>query len=267
MVKFYYGIVIIKITKKGLSARCKTCTKNKYTYICECCGKEFKHYKKNVRFCGNNCKAKSKTTSIKTKCEYCGKEFTVNKSKYDRSEHHFCTKECSGKYQDKRIEVRCDYCGKITKQKQSQINKTKMHFCNASCRAKWMSENQCRENNPNWKFDIDEDERINGRHYKEYNDFIKSRLEAQNYTCEVTLKRGGQLNVHHLNGYNWDKDNRLNPLNTIVLSKEVHSDFHNIYGRGNNTYAQFIEYLQDLYSKTKQQHLLKLIENIKTYFE
>ena len=31
--KFYYK----DNNKIGLSARCKTCTKSKYTYICECC--------------------------------------------------------------------------------------------------------------------------------------------------------------------------------------------------------------------------------------
>ena len=261
--KFYYK----DNNKIGLSARCKTCTKSKYTYICECCGKEFKHYKKNVRFCSNECRGKSKTAAIKAKCEYCGKEFTTIKSMYNRSKHHFCSRECSSKYQDKKIEVKCDYCGKTTKQGRPQINKTNKHFCDAKCHAKWMSENQCGENSPTWNPNIDKNERIEGRHYKEYNDFIALRLKDSDYTCQISLKRGGRLNVHHLNGWNWDKDNRLNPFNTIVISEEIHKDFHNRYGNGNNTYSQFLEYLQYLYNKTKQQHLLKLIKDIKNYFE
>lgn len=49
--------------------------------------------------------------------------------------------------------------------------------------------------------------------------------------------------VHHLNGYNWDYDGRVDPNNLILLSGEIHDQFHSIYGAGNNSIEQFLEFL------------------------
>jgi predicted Zn-ribbon and HTH transcriptional regulator len=52
------------------------------------------------------------------------------------------------------------------------------------------------------------------------------------------------LNAHHLNGWNWDIDNRTNIDNGVTLCEECHKKFHSIYGYGNNSKEQFNEYLK-----------------------
>lgn len=70
-------------------------------YICDFCGKEFEsinsYSEKSNKFCSNNCKSAyrrgSGVDNEIRKCEYCGKEFTVNKYAKKR----FCSTECSFK--------------------------------------------------------------------------------------------------------------------------------------------------------------------------
>lgn len=71
----------------------------------------------------------------------------------------------------------------------------------------------------------------------------KSVFERDNYTCCNCGKRGDILNAHHLNGYNWFEDGRLDINNGVTLCKKCHDNFHKIYGKGNNTEKQFIEFI------------------------
>nr|DAG10284.1 MAG TPA: HNH endonuclease [Caudoviricetes sp.] len=47
-----------------------------------------------------------------------------------------------------------------------------------------------------------------------------------------------------LNAYHWDKKNRLNPDNAVVLCKKCHLTFHKIYGQKYNTEQQFKEFYE-----------------------
>ena len=95
---------------------------------------------------------------------------------------------------------------------------------------------------PRYNPNLSDEERINRRQLEGYKNFIKNVYERDNYTCQLTNKRGGNLVVHHLNGYNWDKENRLNSNNVITISEEIHDKFHKEYGYGNNTKEQFEEF-------------------------
>lgn len=71
---------------------------------------------------------------------------------------------------------------------------------------------------------------------------IMARQNA-NYQCELT-GWSGALRVHHLNGYAFFPDQRIDLNNLIVLHDNVHKDFHSIYGyKGNNTIEQFSEFV------------------------
>lgn len=94
-----------------------------------------------------------------------------------------------------------------------------------------------------------------------------------NYTCELTGKVGVKLHTHHLKAFNTIvlEAHKLNNIeiheivgeytqeelykleeyvvsyhqdnsNAVVLCKEMHDLFHNIYGYGNNTKEQYIEF-------------------------
>ena len=70
------------------------------------------------------------------------------------------------------------------------------------------------------------------------------------YTCQITGKKSnGDIVVHRINGYNWDVENRTNIENGITLNKDIHNEFHKIYGKGNNTKSQFVEFVNLLCSQ------------------
>ena len=76
----------------------------------------------------------------------------------------------------------------------------------------------------------------------DYKDFIKSIYRRDSFECKICGDKNNLVS-HHINGYNWYKEGRLEPLNNITLCSKCHEEFHNIYGRGDNTWEQFKEYL------------------------
>ena len=98
--------------------------------------------------------------------------------------------------------------------------------------------------------DLTEEERISKRCYPEYTEFINDVLKRDDFTCQLTLNSGNVV-VHHLDGYNWCVETSTDVNNGITLSEDMHKEFHNRYGRGNNTKQQFVEFVNDLYRENK----------------
>ena len=100
------------------------------------------------------------------------------------------------------------------------------------------------ENHHLWNPDKTIEERIQNRKYPEYIEFVKACLARDNYTCQCCGKKGqDDLEVHHLEGYEWCKEKRVDETNGITLCKNCHYNFHSIYGRGGNTKNQFEEWI------------------------
>jgi len=100
------------------------------------------------------------------------------------------------------------------------------------------------ENSVLWKKEKSEEERIKDRTYEEYCNFVKKVLKRDNYTCQCCSEIvGGNLEVHHLDGYNWCVEKRTDETNGITLCKQCHKNFHDIYGRGDNTKAQYEQWI------------------------
>ena len=105
------------------------------------------------------------------------------------------------------------------------------------------------ENNPNWNSNLTDEDRAERRSvYPGYAQFVKNVMARDNYTCQITgIKSNGKnLVVHHINGYNWDKEHRVDVNNGIVLCVEIHKLFHKLYGQGNNTEEQFNDFLEKI---------------------
>lgn len=100
-------------------------------------------------------------------------------------------------------------------------------------------------NSPRYNHSLTEEERELGRKYAEYYEWVKEVLKKDNYTCQCCNKKGGRLNAHHLDGYNWCVERRIDVSNGIVLCKDCHIKFHKQYGYGNNTEKQFNQWLSN----------------------
>lgn len=233
----------LKKDKKKDNLSCK-----KILVKCDYCGKDYSKEQSRVsiskhHFCSRECMGKFKANRIDIICDQCGKKFKQTPYKIKQSINHFCTKECAVNFQKNRTIIKCDYCGEEIEVKNRNLKLYDHHFCNKECYDKWKSINLIGENSPSWDSTKTQEEREIGRCINGYSNFIKTVYERDNYTCQVTGKRGGDLVVHHLNGYHWDKEHRTDINNGITLSKEIHKLFHKIYGQKNNTKEQFEEFV------------------------
>lgn len=127
------------------------------------------------------------------------------------------------------------------------------------------------ENNHFYNPNLTDEERHNAKQRfrnPKYKNFIKECFDRDDYTCQISgLKSHGDIVVHHINGYNWDVENRFNIDNGITLNEEIHKEFHKMYGKGNNTKEQFSDFLKMLLnrgriSKEKFEQLLKRLDKI-----
>ena len=98
------------------------------------------------------------------------------------------------------------------------------------------------ENNPNWKGGVTK-ENEQKRKALEYKLWHKACLERDNFTCQKSNQKGGNLQVHHINNFAEFKELQTSIENGITLSKSAHKDFHKKYGYKNNTKEQLIEFL------------------------
>lgn len=139
------------------------------------------------------------------------------------------------------VDVQCDDCSKIINIKYANYvncNRNGLYYCH-NCASKLNSG----KNHYKWDDNKTDEERINKRNYPEYIDFVKRVLARDNYTCQCCGQIHGDLNVHHLNSYNWFEAGRTDPNNGITLCEKCHINFHLQYGKGDNTKEQFEEWI------------------------
>lgn len=77
----------------------------------------------------------------------------------------------------------------------------------------------------------------------EYKLWRKSVFERDNFTCQKTRIKGGKLHPHHINNFADFPELRTSIENGITLSEKVHREFHQLYGKKNNTKEQLLEFL------------------------
>ena len=80
--------------------------------------------------------------------------------------------------------------------------------------------------------------------YGNYNKAMDQAMERDNYTCQITGKKGNVV-VHHLNSYNTHKELACDLDNLISLDVDFHKLYHDTCGRGNNTAEQFWKFVEE----------------------
>lgn len=235
---------------------------------------------KNV-FCDRKCWSEYQAQFRRTeKCDYCGKEFAKCQSNFN-GKHKFCCRKCKDEWQREglkgengtfygkkhskeslrkiseskisqnargensrrynRIPVTCDECGKITLKIPYLVYRSKHQYCSDECRHIGQTKIVAGEFNPNYNPELTDEDRKKRMKVLGYTHFKNVVLRRDNFKCVVC---GSQQNlvVHHLNSYHWDKENRLNPNNAVVLCSNCHSKFHKLFGQKYNTKKQFKEF-------------------------
>lgn len=143
-----------------------------------------------------------------------------------------------------KVDVECDKCGEIHCTIYKNYIKRKKDNGKVYCK-KCGKQVYCGgENNYNWNKNKTYEEREIERNYPEYRELVKRVMVRDNYTCMHCGKKHCDLFVHHLDGYNWCKEKRLDDTNCITLCKNCHCNFHIKYGHGNNTKEQYLEWAE-----------------------
>lgn len=69
-------------------------------------------------------------------CDNCGKTFTVNKSRYNKSlksKNHFCSSKCQHDHQKTGSIIKCENCGKEFYLSKQVLESSEHHFCSVKC--------------------------------------------------------------------------------------------------------------------------------------
>ena len=109
------------------------------------------------------------------------------------------------------------------------------------------SKNRCGEGHPNYNPNLTEEDRDRNRLYKEGGNglWVKTVYAKDNFTCQICGEKR-HLNAHHLDGYHWAKEKRLELLNGVTLCEDCHKLFHKTYGYRLNTKEQFLDFKQNI---------------------
>lgn len=193
---------------------------------------------------------------ITKNCLQCGKEFQCKD--YLKDKTNFCSISCSKKgvtpWNKVGITKNCEYCGVEFGIKPRRLKTAK--YCSNSCKDKARIGKPSTqrgvkftqfsgENHWKWKGGISP-QREKDRKTIEMREWRRGCLSRDNFTCQKTGQRGGDLQVHHINNFSEFIELRTSIENGITLSKKSHEDFHKKYGYKNNTKEQLQEYLNKL---------------------
>lgn len=126
------------------------------------------------------------------------------------------------------------------------------------CNVCWDEINKIRwigEGNPRYNPELTERTRWRNRDTLEVVEWRRSVYERDNFTCQCCGQYQGNLHAHHLDGYDWAVEKRVDVDNGITLCSECHKEFHGLYGYGNNTRQQTEEFLIKVGKLTEQERL------------
>lgn len=268
-----------KYNQKRINLKCDYCGKE--YEIAECyfkdrnnhyCSKECKN-----KGHSNILTGKLRTSTIDC-CSNCGQD--VVRTRVNTNKEIFCSTRCYAEWRSNNwigenhpsweggvVEVKCDYCGKIVFKKKSQVNNN--NYCSVECMGKDRKRLYSGENNSNWQGGVTDISEYLRHALKKWRE---DSFKKYNYKCDIS-NSNKNLIIHHLYNFsdivnevfkitNIEINNKIsdyseNELETlkekclklhykyglgVCLTEELHKEFHNIYGKRNNTLEQYMEF-------------------------
>lgn len=125
-------------------------------------------------------------------------------------------------------------CGKETKLSCSSIKSGRTKSC--GCLDLELKKARKGSKHPNWRSDLSEEDRALSKRRNldpRVNEWTKSVLERDRYTCQISGEKG-EMVAHHIRSWESNKDIRFDINNGITISRHLHLLFHKIYGFKNN---------------------------------
>lgn len=97
--------------------------------------------------------------------------------------------------------------------------------------------------NPNYDFSLtDEHRQRTQRRPSSIRTWYRRVLENHQFTCVISGQKGGSLSAHHLYNLANYPHLALDLENGVCLTRELHLEFHRLYGRKQTTAEQFSEF-------------------------
>lgn len=95
----------------------------------------------------------------------------------------------------------------------------------------------------------------------EYLSWAKNIKIRDGYRCQVCSKRGGRIHAHHMNAWSYFIEQRYDLKNGVTLCTFCHDKFHSIFGKGENTIFQFVQF-KKMFSLVKENYFKQQAENL-----
>ena len=131
---------------------------------------------------------------------------------------------------------RCD-CGEMTEVSSTNLRLGRIKSCGCLSRG---------EKHHNYNPSLSEEDRTRERTFPSgltTRTWSRSVYYRDNYVCQVCAQHGGNLNAHHLNGWDKFKFQRSDVSNGITLCKDCHKEYHHFNGYGGNTVEEFRDHI------------------------
>jgi hypothetical protein len=142
-----------------------------------------------------------------------------------------------GKKKDLLWKCICD-CGNVKIARSYKLTCGEVRSCGCICRSKG-------KDHFNWKSTILEADRLNKRgtvKNPKYEAWRSKVFERDDYTCQISGVKGGNIVAHHIYAWNSYPELRFEEINGVTLDAKIHKEFHKRYGRGGNTKDQFEQF-------------------------
>lgn len=211
--------------------------KNQRWWVCQCkCGREWIITTSSILKSAKYCMwCKNKKIARKNTKDHTNEIFGMDCVVLEKLE------ESNKKYNLIMYKYKCGICGDIFIIPSDRISIQK------ACRKCSQRISRLRgKDHPNYNHSKTEEERKIAAKNRiicdEYRIFHQNILKRDKYRC-VICKSNERKCVHHLDGYHWAKDKRMDIENCVTLCKECHLQFHKWYGNRDNTKKQFDDFL------------------------